>query len=290
MTNDDVSLTSDEAKEIKTIRENLSELRVQLQAIDGVAVKANDARIGIERLNTWEERAIQALRKLGAEDFAVRLKKVQGPMHIGAIYQNFLNRMKAKDAVLDALDAELASQPRFWLAKFHSSRAPQMVPVIASEKVESSSLDKLFLICAKFHAVARQLRERHASRPTLSVEDEYDVQDLYHALLRMYFDDVRAEEWTPSYAGSSKRMDFLLKTDQIVIEIKKTRQGLGEKEAGDQLLIDIAHYREHPACKTLVCFIYDPEERIRNPQGFKADLERQSSEQMGVVIQISPSR
>lgn len=46
----------------------------------------------------------------------------------------------------------------------------------------------------------------------LFLEDEYDVQDLPHALLLLYFDDVRAEEWTPSYAGKSARMDFLLKT------------------------------------------------------------------------------
>jgi hypothetical protein len=66
-------------------------------------------------------------------------------------------------------------------------------------------------ITTRFHAVARQLRARRAERPTLDVKDEYDAQDLLHAMLRIFFKDVRPEEWTPSYAGSSSRMDFLLR-------------------------------------------------------------------------------
>jgi REase_DpnII-MboI len=69
--------------------------------------------------------------------------------------------------------------------------------------------DVIFMLAERFHGVVRQLRERHDSRPTLAVADEYDVQDLFHALLSIYFDDIRAEEWAPSYAGGASRMDFL---------------------------------------------------------------------------------
>ncbi len=81
--------------------------------------------------------------------------------------------------------------------------------------------------------------ENRENRETLKIEDEYDVQDLLHALLLLYFDDVRTEEWTPSYAGKSSRMDFLLKNERVVIEVKKTRLGLADKELGDQLIIDV---------------------------------------------------
>jgi hypothetical protein len=53
----------------------------------------------------------------------------------------------------------------------------------------------------RFHLVARQLTERHKQRPTLQIGDEYDVQDLLHAPLRLHFDDIRPEEWAPSYGG-----------------------------------------------------------------------------------------
>jgi hypothetical protein len=142
-------------------------------------------------------------------------------------------------------------------------------------------------LCNRFHLVARQLRSRHASRDTLDVQDEYDVQDLLHALLKIHFDDVRAEEWTPSYAGKSARTDFLLKPEQVVVEVKKTRIGLGEKQIGEQLIIDIARYRAHPDCKKLISFVYDPEGRIGNPTSIESDLSDNSGE-FTVLVIVAP--
>lgn len=137
----------------------------------------------------------------------------------------------------------------------------------------------------KFHSVVRQLRLRYNGRNTIDVEDEYDVQDLLHSLLRLYFDDIRTEEWTPSYAGGSSRMDFLLKKEQIVIEVKKTRKGLNDKELGKQLIEDKAKYSSHPNCKTLICFTYDPEGRIVNPAGIQNDLNsKEDSLEVKIII------
>lgn len=130
----------------------------------------------------------------------------------------------------------------------------------------------LLNIFNRFNTVARQLQRRHDGRGTLVIKDEYDVQDLLHALLLMHFCDVRPEEWTPSYAGGSKRMDFLLKESEIAIEVKMTRKGLGDKELGEQLIIDITNYKQHKGCKCLFCFVYDPEGIIRNPRGIENDL------------------
>ncbi len=148
-------------------------------------------------------------------------------------------------------------------------------------------LEKIQLLCERFHLVARQLRSRYSDRETLNIEDEYDVQDLFHSLLTIYFDDIRKEEWTPSYAGGCSRVDFLLKQELIVIEIKKTRKGLGAKELGEELLIDIQRYQAHPSCKTLVCFVYDPEGRIANPRGIENDLNRAINDFI-VQVYIAP--
>lgn len=153
--------------------------------------------------------------------------------------------------------------------------------------LNSDPVSIIELIFTKFHSVVRQLRDRREDRETLDVQDEYDVQDLFHALLRLFFDDIRPEEWTPSYAGRSSRMDFLLKDESIVIEVKKTRRGLGAKEIGDELIIDIERYQEHPSCKKLFCFVYDPEERILNPQGVENDVSREE-EDLSVKVFIVP--
>ncbi len=142
--------------------------------------------------------------------------------------------------------------------------------VIAGDiKRKIGSID---LIVGRFHLVVRQLRERYSGRHTLEVEDEYDVQDLFRCLLSLYFDDIRNEEWVPSYAGGASRVDFLLPEIDTIIEIKKTRKSMSTKELGEQLIVDIAKYKKHPQCRQLVCFVYDPEARITNPRGLESDL------------------
>ena len=156
-----------------------------------------------------------------------------------------------------------------------------------SETTHIEKSDPLLIvehICSRFHLLAQQLRNRYSNRHTLEITDEYDVQDLLHALLKIHFDDVRPEEYTPSYAGGSSRMDFLLKEEKIVIEVKKTRVGLGTKELENQLLIDIKRYTEHPDCKTLFCFVYDPEGRISNPRGLENDLAKETGKIMIKVL------
>ena len=155
----------------------------------------------------------------------------------------------------------------------------------ASSKNENQFNHYLFVekACSRFHSVARQLSMRHKNRETILLKDEYDVQDLLHGILRIFFDDIRPEEWTPSYAGKSSRMDFLLKDFEIVIETKMTRKGLGAKEIGTQLIDDIARYRQHQDCNTLICFVYDPEGLIVNPAGLEKDLSR---EQNGFCVKV----
>lgn len=150
-----------------------------------------------------------------------------------------------------------------------------------------SDIFLLETILDRFHLVAKQLRQRYNDRATLDIRDEYDTQDLLHSLLRIYFEDIRSEEWNPSYAGSSTRSDFLLKDQKIIIEIKKTRENLKAKQLGEQLIIDIAKYKTHPDCKTLYCFVYDPEGYISNPRGIENDLNDNSND-MKVIVKIVP--
>jgi hypothetical protein len=147
--------------------------------------------------------------------------------------------------------------------------------------------DVVIRLAERLHLVARQLRARHMGRPTLDVADEYDVQDLFHALLAIHFDDIRKEEWVPTYAGSASRMDFLLPEIDAVVEIKMARPSLSTKQLGEQLIVDIAKYKKHPTCRTLFCVVYDPEGRIANPRGVENDL-RDDNDRMVTRIMIVP--
>ena len=78
-----------------------------------------------------------------------------------------------------------------------------------TKKADKDDLLLLETIFERFHLIVKQLRNRYNDRETLDVKDEYDTQDLLHALLRIYYEDIRCEEWNPSYAGGSTRSDFL---------------------------------------------------------------------------------
>ena len=152
---------------------------------------------------------------------------------------------------------------------------------------DSDAIKILTQILSRFHKFVRQLRDRHDKRVPIEIKDEYDVQDLLHAILRLHFDDVRPEENMPSYAGSSSRVDFALRKEKILVEVKKTRANLKDKELGEQLILDKAHYKVSSDYKTLVCFIYDPEELIKNPSGLERDLSEADSD-LTVLVVISP--
>lgn len=228
-------------------------------------------QIGIELVDLLKDELVDGLRhaQMVASYFNESTRNFFGsPSYLGV--ENVLG-------VVNAVITRVKRSPA-------SLRSTQVSPGItaAPERVEA-----LYQIGARFHLVAKQLRVRREDRATLDIDDEYDVQDLFHALLRIPFDDVRPEEWTPSYAGGASRVDFLLPEIEAVVEIKKTRPGLSARQLGEQLIVDIAKYKKHPTCRTLFCFVYDPDGRISNPRGIENDLNA-TQDELTVRVLIAP--
>jgi REase_DpnII-MboI len=238
-------------------------------------------------IKPWAEEArdylVQALGEESESIRSVMYASGDGGVYTGMTDAEFLaylqsgmrNRIKLLRGCIKQLETRIEA----------ASRAGAASPV--APPAERDSLLVLYRLCDRFHLVARQLLARHATRPTLEISDEYDVQDLLHALLRLEFEDVRAEEYSPSYAGGNSRMDFLLRKERVVVEVKCTRDGLSDKEIGGQLLEDIARYQQHPHCGALLCFIYDRDGRIRNPRGLEADLSN-AKQELPVQVMIRP--
>ena len=165
---------------------------------------------------------------------------------------------------------------------------------IALERAVLAALDGLELrttraadfvvtLCRRFPLLSDEFAQRHGGREPLIFADEYDVQDVLRALLRVHFDNVRPEEWNPSYGGVASRSDLLIKSERLVIETKMTRKNLGQREVVEELTVDKAQYRSHPDCEALVCFVYDPGKRLSNPTALEADL---SSVEAGLTTQV----
>lgn len=161
-----------------------------------------------------------------------------------------------------------------------SVRADALLVPAKPDKVE----ELLEIVVRGLRRAMHPLTHRRKGFLPLSFGSEYDVQDLLHALLRPWISDIRSEEFTPSYAGSSTRMDFLLPAHTLVIETKIVRDRAHAKRIGDELIIDIEHYRRHPECKSLWCVVYDPDHLITNAEGLKVDLQGPRSSKDGHVV------
>ncbi len=158
-----------------------------------------------------------------------------------------------------------------------------------SNKDSSKDLEKIELICNRFHQVVQKMRSRHSDRTPLTINDEYDVQDLFYSLLALYFSDIRREEYIPSCAGKNSQADFYLEQEQILIEIKKASKNNKISNIRGQLLEDLAYYQKHPNCKTIVLFVYDSEREINNPRAVEKDLESIPNK-MQVKVFIRPQQ
>ncbi len=270
MTQDDLIATLEKySEELSGILARFNKTR------DSLSISQNDhsrfKEIGVELIDLFRDELIDGLHhaKITAEYFNDATRNYYGtPSYRGV------------ENVRGVANAVLARVKR-------SSSSLKSAQISARTPSSPERIEVLFRIGERFHLVAKQLRNRRESRSTLDVSDEYDVQDLFHALLRIPFDDVRPEEWTPSYAGGSSRMDFLLPEIEAVVEIKKSRPGLSARELGEQLIVDIAKYNQHPSCRTLFCFVYDPDGRISNPRGIENDLNA-TQEDLTIRVLIAP--
>ena len=178
------------------------------------------------------------------------------------------------------------------LARRIDNHFPQVGEAVSNLSSETASaLDKVDLLCSRFHAVVNQLHQPKRGKKSLprsSLKSEYDVQELLHGLLWIFFTDVRREDPVPQRAGASSRTDFVLKKEEIIIEVKKTRSNLRDKEVGNELIVDIERYKARKDCKLAYCFVYDPDHFIRNPAGVE-ELSRNEGE-LVVKVVVLPKR
>ena len=241
-----------------------------------------------------------AAQHVGANDLATDLVIPTSPLDTALLlWLQLSGRRDALASLPDAsacrqelLKAAAISQPQLLGAAERTIFAIALHDAVLStvggiELHPSSGAQFIIGLCRRFPAFIRELGRRHNQREPFEVNDEYDLQDLLRAVLRVHFSDVRPEEWNPSYGDTQSRSDFLLKPERVVIETKMTRPGLSQRQVVEQLVIDKAKYQGHPDCETLICFVYDPDLRLRNPVAIENDLSDRAGGLRTLVV-VSP--
>jgi hypothetical protein len=156
------------------------------------------------------------------------------------------------------------------------------------EPGDRQPLQILSLLFKKFHPMVIQLKFRDDGRSTFDIYDEADILYFLTTLFKIYFRDIRLEEWVPTYAGEYNRKYLLLKNEQIIIRVTRARNTCGKKEITEQVVKDIERCKDNPDGKTLVIFVYDPDGWIKQAKSLETELNAFSSPQVMLQAVVEP--
>lgn len=138
--------------------------------------------------------------------------------------------------------------------------------------IKTPSLDDLENLLMRFHDVEIELKTRRAPKNPLLIENEYDVQYILRSMLKIYFQNVMAEDPQTTHVGRANTIDFVIPELKVGIECKKTRDNLRDAQLGDELLADIPRYQKRGDVETLYIFVHDSDHFLKNPKKIENDL------------------
>lgn len=283
------------ARKIDIIAELLAESRELeeigrgIQGERDLLIPESEVEAFVERYHAWFGRAVNVV----PEEFRERLRsEFNGSWHSSKI-KKFLEAPaevsffgQAADKSGEPLVLPYWSNP--YDTTFHGPLLAQRQILVEAQQAlldsgHSEDIELVERICRGLGEFLVPLANRQRGRPPIAMEDEYDVQDFLHGLLRIFFDDVRAEDHSPERGGAHSRIDFVLKQERIVVEAKMTRAGHGAGKIGEELIVDIERYRAHPDCDAIVALVYDPDRHIKNRRTLETDL---SGERDGLIVRV----
>lgn len=137
-------------------------------------------------------------------------------------------------------------------------------------------------ICDNFHLAAKQLQEGPTDYIGIPMETHFDVQNLFTALLRPFFNNIGFESRL-TFPYTEQNLDISLKEEKKVIVVKTTINQGRVRDFSGEISEDIQTYRKDLDCKDLICFIYDPESKIKDPQALEATF---SGIKFGIHVKV----
>ncbi len=132
-------------------------------------------------------------------------------------------------------------------------------------------------LCKRLPQVARILavRSRNGKSP-YEVSDEYDVQDLLHAVLRGYLKYSVQEDPLPKVVGAkSGRADISIEELGVLIELKYVHGPGDQKRLFEEYSQDLVLYSKWKPLRHLIYLVYNSAD-LRDPEAFeKLDGEQE---------------
>lgn len=247
--------------------ENYWHCSVKMEGAKDVSVVNDLTFLDLQRtiVEPWNAgRAFAVAGTLVRSATAVRAIKIAHTEHPKSFYADRHNeRMRAQGVADMATNRSLLplAQGTDVTYELLFSGSKQAAPAPDTAMVE--------LLCKRLPQAARILsvRSRKGKTPYL-IADEYDVQDLLHAILRAYLRYSVQEDPLPKVAGAkSGRTDISIEELGVLIEIKYVHGPEDQKRLFEEYSQDLVLYAQWPHLKTLIYLIYNSAD-LRDAEAF----------------------
>lgn len=120
------------------------------------------------------------------------------------------------------------------------------------------------------NAVQKIIKNRRKGKDNFQIKDEYDVQDILYVILKSIFPTLRDEDAVPKAGAKSTKIDFIIREEKILIEVKMMKEkDTNETNFIEELKVDFESYHQCAWLDKLYCFVYDPFKKTRDISNFQ---------------------
>lgn len=132
------------------------------------------------------------------------------------------------------------------------------------------NVELIIRICQRLPRTAKIIGTRsRKGKHGFEITDEYDVQDLLHAVIRAYVKYLVQEDPLPKQAAArSGRADLSIEELGVLIEVKYVRGPDDQRRIFEEYSQDLVLYTKWPHLKTLIFVIYNSVD-LRDPEAFE---------------------
>jgi len=137
------------------------------------------------------------------------------------------------------------------------------------------------------NAVQKIIKNRRKGKDNFQIKDEYDVQDILYVILKSIFPTLRDEDAVPKAGAKSTKIDFIIREEKILIEVKMMKEkDTNETNFIEELKVDFESYHQCAWLKKLYCFVYDPFKKTRDISNFQDLNARRAKGQHEFEVEV----
>ena len=165
--------------------------------------------------------------------------------------------------------ADLATDSRFLPFGKGTDYTNELLFLSAEVGPPQPDMALILHLCERLPLVARLLASRKRAKAAYEIDDEYDVQDLLHAVIRGYLKYSVDEEPLGKVGGvRSARADIAIADLGILIELKYVSGPTDQQRLVEEFAQDLLLYSAWPPLKTFVYLVYNASD-LRDPEALQ---------------------